>query len=104
MVILTAKKYSTNYIPLLGEYALYKDGDICYFAIGDGETPIERLITKESYPVFVIPEKVFNSMKRLGEKYPVNGGPYKNEELDGYDLHDIDVINNFMYETVEEDT
>ena len=104
MVILTAKKYSTNCIPLLGEYALYKDGDICYFAIGDGETPIERLITKKPFSVFVIPEKVFNSMKRLGEKYPRNGGPFKCDELDGHDLHDIDVINDFLYETIEEDT
>lgn len=103
MITLTAKKYSTNFVPLLGEYALYRDGDTCYFVIGDGETPVERLVTKKSYPVFVIPENVFNSMNRLSEKYPVNGGPYKCEELDVYDLHDIDVINDFMYETIEED-
>lgn len=97
MVILTAKKYSTNSIPLSGEYALYKNGDICYFAIGDGETPIERLITKKSYSVFVIPENVFNSMKNLDEKYPPNKGPYKWEDLDGHDLQDVHIIADFQY-------
>lgn len=99
MRILTAKEYFAGQIPLAGEYALYRDKDEYYFVVGDGINTIENTVL----PVFSIPENVFNSMKRLGEKYPLYGVPYKYEDLDGYDLHDIDVIHDFMYETIEED-
>lgn len=95
-----AKEYFVGQVPLAWEYALYKDNDEHYFVVGDGISTIENMIS----PSFSIPENVFDSMKRLGEKYPLDGGPYKCEELDGYDLHDIDVINDFLYETIEEDT
>ena len=100
MHVLVAQEYLKGQTPLAGEYALYKDKDEYYFAVGDGVNTIENT----SFPVFSIPENVFNSMKRLGEKYPRNGGPFKCDELDGHDLHDIDVINDFLYETIEEDT
>lgn len=94
MRTLTAKEYFVGQVPLAGEYALYKDNDEHYFVVGDGINTIENIISSS----FSIPENVFDSMKRLGEKYPIDGGPYKCEELDGDDLHDIDVINDFMYE------
>lgn len=100
MRTLTAKEYFVGQVPLAGEYALYKENDEHYFVVGDGINTIENIKS----PSFSIPENVFDSMKRLGEKYPIDGGPYKYEELDGWDLHDIDVIHDFMYETIEEDT
>ena len=99
MHVLIAKEYLKGQTPLVGEHALYKDNDEHYFVIGDGVNTIENI----SFPVFSIPEKVFISMKRLGEKYSSNNRPYNYADLDGYDLHDIDVIHDFMYETVEED-
>lgn len=99
MRTLVAKEYFVGQVPLAGEYALYKDNDEHYFVVGDGRNTIENMISSS----FSIPENVFDSVKRLGEKYPLDGGPYKCEELDGHDLHDIDVINDFMYETIEGD-
>ena len=99
MRTLVAKEYFVGQVPLAGEYSLYKDNDEHYFVVGDGINTIENMISSS----FSIPENVFDSMKRLGEKYPRNGGPFKCDELDGHDLHDIDVINDFLYETIEED-
>lgn len=99
MHVLVAKEYLKGQTPLAGEYALYKDKDEYYFVVGDGVNAVENT----SFPIFSIPENVFNSMKNLGEKYPPNKGHYKLEDLDEHDLHDIDAIHDFMYETIGED-
>lgn len=99
MHVLVAKEYLKGQTPLAGEYALYKDEDKCYFVVGDGVNTVENT----SFPVFSIPENVFNSMKNLGEKYSPDKCPHKWEDLDEHDLHDIGVIHDFMYETIGED-
>ena len=93
MHVLVAKEYLKGQTPLAGEYALYKDEDKCYFVVGDGVNTIENT----SFPVFSVPENVFNSMKRLGEKYPPNKGPYRWEDLDEHDLQDVRIVADFQY-------
>ena len=99
MRVLTAKEFFVGHIPLAGEYALYQDKNEYYFVIGDGIHAVED----RALPSFSIPENVFNSMKSLGDKYPVKGCPYKQEDLDGYDMHIIGVIHDFMYEAINEE-
>mgnify|MGYP001547902436 CR=1 FL=1 len=99
MHVLVAKEYLKGQVPLAVEYALYMDNDEHSFVVGDGVNTVENT----SFPVFSIPEKVFNSMKRLREKYSPNNCPCNYADLDGYDLYDIDVIHDFIYETIGED-
>lgn len=95
--IIVAKEYMAGQIPAAGEYNIYRHNHDYFFTIGDGCTPINHLVNTSGHLVLKISEQIFNSLKKLGEKFPCRKEPYKYDEIDSFESVPSDILQVHSY-------